>query len=138
MTYVAGHRLLSIEYMILFKEHLRECLECALLVIGADEVGDIVVAASVANHTHGDILECLACLGLETSVLVAEIAHDAHDTHVALDAYHTVFLEVVLDVCQVGCVVNGATYPYLAGADHVNAGLVGLEYLEHLAEEPMG
>ena len=49
-----------------------------------------------------------------------------------------VFLQLINDVGHMVGVVDGDRYAHLAGADHVDTGLVRLEYLEYLTQETMG
>ena len=109
-----------------------------MLVALLDEEGDVAVAASVGYHADGDFGKGFGHLALKAYVAPAEVAHHTDDAHVFVDLDGAVFLQFVENGCQATGVVDAERYADFGGGDHVDAGVVGLEYLEYLAHEAGG
>ena len=86
--------------------------------------GNVVVAAAIADHAHGNLFQCLAGKCLETYVFRVQVAYHTNDDHVSVYGYGSVFLQFVCDVAQLAYVVNGYANAHFAGTYHVDAGLV--------------
>ena len=74
------------------KEILAQCLQRSLFVFFANEEGDIMVGASVADHSQRDVAESFRGERLESRIAAAEVADDADDTHIVIHLYGADFL----------------------------------------------
>ena len=106
-----------------------------MFVGSGDQEGDIVVASTIGNHAHWDILQGLCGNGLKAHIAPVQITYNADDTHIIVHLYDTKLLEFVEDRNEVGTIVNRHGYSDLRGADHVNTGFVFLKHLKHTAQE---
>ena len=96
---------------------------------------DVVIRTAVADHTNGDIFQCHGGLAFETFVAPSQIAHYADDAHVLINDHRAHFFEFIDDCCESTCVVNAERYAHFARGDHINRGVVLVEYVENLAHE---
>ena len=90
---------------------------------------------AIAYHADRNVLQSLTCHCFEADIVTCQITHDADDAHVFLYAHRSVLLQFVDDVLKVVAVVYGNADTDLTGANHVDAGLVGLEDFEHFTQE---
>ena len=123
-------------YSIYFKggmgaEAIRELLRGIDLEKEAEEL-----RAIVSNEESQKQKRDKAVKRLEADVVPLQIAHYTDNDHIFVHGYRAIFLQVVHDLIEMLAVVDRDTHANLRGRDHVDRGLIVLESLEHLAQEP--
>lgn len=66
-------------------------MQSTFFVTLPDEEGYVIIASSIGNHPHGDVLHRVGSQCLEAYIAPVQVTYNADDAHVAVDGYRAVF-----------------------------------------------
>ena len=106
-----------------------------LLVGSLHHERNVVRRTTIAYHADRNVFQGLTCNCLKADIVGSEVTYDTDDAHVFLDGNGAILLQFVHNILEMVAVVYRHADAHLTRADHIDTGLVSLEYLEDLTEE---
>ena len=110
-------------------------MQCPCFVGGFNKERDVVVAASVRDHSYRDVLHRLDNPGFETNIIPFQVTYHTNDNHIFVYRDRSILFQVVHDLFQMLAVVDRNGNTYFGSRYHVDRSLVVFEYFEHLTQD---